>query len=65
MQLETVTSKVTNKIAPNPFLFERVIVAKAESEEELLAMPGWCACAGTCNCFCGHCAACSVAPNVN
>ncbi|WP_437503199.1 hypothetical protein [Sorangium sp. So ce1099] len=64
MQIESVQSNEPNKVEQNPFLFERVTVAKAPDEEEMLAMqPGWCACAGRCNCFCGHCAACSISPN--
>ncbi len=64
MQIEVVESQESNKIEHNPFLFERVTVAKAQNEDELLAMPpGWCACAGHCNCFCGNCAACSISPN--
>ena len=64
MQIEAVQSMQTNKIEPNPFLFERVTVAKAPNEDEMLAMPpAWCACAGRCNCFCGNCAACSISPN--
>ncbi|MFT3775189.1 MAG: hypothetical protein QM820_58320 [Minicystis sp.] len=65
MQIETVKSTESNKVEANPFLFERVTVAKAQNEDEMLAMPpaGWCACAGRCNCFCGHCTACSISPN--
>ncbi len=64
MQIDNVQSTEMNKVEANPFLFERITVAKAQDEEELLARPpAWCACAGRCNCFCGNCAACSISPN--
>lgn len=57
--LETPVAAITTD--SDPFLFERVTVDPPESQDELLARaPGWCACRGRCNCFCGNCAACSI-----
>ena len=66
MQIETLQLKTAVNIEPNPFLFERVTLAKAPDQDDGLARPGWCACGGGhghCNCFCGSCAACSITPS--